>query len=143
MDTFGPSPCPQVAHGLARSQGHRTKTLLFDVISVAETPRKAEPALRGEDPSTGWRQMGACSPQGGRRAQQQKEPPTHRKAQSQADAHSVQGARAPGGCGRRCQGREPCGASCEGGLGPLGNGKPAKPSKQQDSRVGFALVETT
>lgn len=48
MDTFGPSPCPQVAHNLARSQGHRTKTLLFDVISVAETPRKAEPALREE-----------------------------------------------------------------------------------------------
>ena len=80
---------------------------------------------------------------GERRAQQQKEPPTHRKAQSQADTHSVEGVRVPGGCGRRCQGREPCGASCEGGLGPRGNGEPAKPSKQQDSRVGFALVETT
>lgn len=92
MNTFGSSPCPQVAHGLARSQGHRTKTLLFDVISMAETPRKAEPALRGEDPTTGGRQVGACSPRGGRRAQQQKEPPTRRKAQSQADAHGVQGA---------------------------------------------------
>ena len=53
MDTFGPAPCPQVAHGLARSQSHRTKTLVFDVMSVAETSRKAEPKLRGEDPSTG------------------------------------------------------------------------------------------
>ena len=48
MDTFGPAPCPQVAHGLARSQSHRTKTLVFDVMSVAETSRKAEPALREE-----------------------------------------------------------------------------------------------
>ena len=72
---------------------------------MAETPRKAEPALRGEDPTTGGRQMGACSPRGGRRAQQQKEPPTRRKAQSQADAHGVQGAELLEAVGEGAEGR--------------------------------------
>lgn len=45
MSTLGPGFCPQVAQGLVSPRRRRAKTWTFDVISVAETPRKEQPAL--------------------------------------------------------------------------------------------------
>ena len=87
MYALGPAPRPQVVHGLARPQSLRTKTLLFVVISVAERPRKARPALREErtrHPDQGsW---GCVHPEeGGGHSSRRNCPPTQRPRARRAD----------------------------------------------------------